>query len=88
VGDVPRIPWKSGIGAAPIDEAQRDRWAKQALEELAADKSEPFFFSASGDSIVIALRCGEELYLFDAKIQREMTAWDGDKFLANMGKIK
>lgn len=74
MGEVHGFRWDKIAGdAVPISGEHRTEWAREAKAELDANPDEPFCFRASGDSFVIALRCGDEIFVFDTLIRRE--AW-------------
>ena len=70
-GRWPRLKWKDYRDAAPALEAWRDRVAEEAYRFLEENPDDPFFFSATGDSFVVALRCGDEIWVMDTVVMRE-----------------
>lgn len=77
--DVPGV-WVKHEGTK-IDEHSRNQWGIECLDGLMRDEHEVYYYTTSGDSIVIAIRhrdgTDQEIEVYDCKIQRKM------RFLAN-----
>ena len=55
-----------GAEAVKIDDKQTQAWYREALRNLEADKSEAFYFTGSGDTMVIGLRVDGDIELYVA----------------------
>lgn len=65
------MKWTDWSGAVPVDEVRRSEWAMEALEYVR--RGQEVCDITSGDTVVIAIRRGDEVTIYDAKIRREAT---------------
>lgn len=54
-----------------IEQERRDEWGYEIAKEM-LESREPFIYQMSGNSIVVAVRIGGEIELFDCVIKRKM----------------
>lgn len=73
--------------AVKVEQADRQARAQKAREFIDAHPDEQFYFNLSGDCLVVGMRCGPELFVFDAVPVTEWYAHGAEQTTAKQGVL-
>lgn len=67
-----KIKWTDWAGAVPVPEEEREEWAQEALANVqGSDGPKDFLNMSSGDTLVVAMRFGSRVEVYDCIIRRQ-----------------